>query len=129
MAKVDVESANLVIAHAKDEGFEAPIVHGEVVLEAGPEGISTVLSFRSVGLEPGDAAAAERATKLKALIVRTMLPGMTLKVRWNEHGPAVDPPRDHDYEPFDQPRGIQTAPRVRRARRIGVRPFSPPEDN
>lgn len=128
MAKVDVESTTLVVAHAKDEGFETPVVHGELALEPGPEGISAVLTLRTVGAGQDDFPALERARKLKALIVRTMLPGMSLKVRWDESGPATDPPRDHDYEPHDVPRGIQTAPRVRRAKRVGIRPFSPPED-
>lgn len=128
MAKVDVESATLVIAHAKDEGFDSPVVHGEIALEPGPEGILTALTMKTLGADPGDAAALERARKLKALIVRTMLPGMVVKVRWDEQGALTDPPKVNAYDPYDAPRGVQTAPRVPRARRIGVRPFSPDED-
>lgn len=124
MARVEVESDVLVVAHAKDEGFETPVVHGELAFEPGDEGIAVVLTLRVVGETPDDAAR-ERAAKLKTLVVRTLLPAFDVKIRWDPAGPPADPPCETRRPAM---RGIQVAERLERPQRIGRVPFSKERD-
>ena len=81
----DKNDAGLLIAHAQNEGFEFPVVHGKLEFQDNGNDFIPVLTFCPIIDETKDEEAQRRLSdKLKTLIIDSIK--FPIRIQWDPNG-------------------------------------------